>query len=142
MGTWVALRPDIRLPTDPHCSSGKFSIGTIVFKRVWRAFAKELFVRESPLNGTCRLPERWKVSVNEMIGTTMLLYGLINPVGVVPIYLSLVRRISPDRAHRIIVVSAATVAGLLAAAAGFGREILEFFNVGMDDFRIAGACLR
>jgi small neutral amino acid transporter SnatA (MarC family) len=36
-----------------------------------------------------------------MIGTTMLLYGLINPVGVAPIYLSLVRRISPDRAHRI-----------------------------------------
>ena len=64
-----------------------------------------------------------------MIGTSMLLYGLINPVGVVPIYLSLVRRISPDSAHRIIVVSAATVAGLLAAAAGFGREILEFFNV-------------
>jgi multiple antibiotic resistance protein len=55
----------------------------------------------------------------------MLLYGLINPVGVVPIYLSLVRRISSDRAHRIIVVPAATVAGLLAAAAGFGREILE-----------------
>ena len=45
------------------------------------------------------------MSVNEMIGTTMLLYGLINPVGVAPIYLSLVRRISPDRAHRIIVVS-------------------------------------
>jgi multiple antibiotic resistance protein len=81
------------------------------------------------------------VSVNEMIGTTVLLYGLINPVGVVPIYLSLVRRISPDRAHRIIVVSAATVAGLLAAAAAFGREILDFFNVGMDDFRIAGGLL-
>ena len=76
-----------------------------------------------------------------MIGTTMLLYGLINPVGVVPIYLNLVRRISPDRAHRIIVVSGATVACLLAAAAGFGRQILEFFNVGIDDFRIAGGLL-
>jgi multiple antibiotic resistance protein len=60
---------------------------------------------------------------------------------VVPIYLSLVRRISPDRAHRIIVVSAATVVCLLATAAGLGREILEFFNVGMDDFRIAGGLL-
>jgi MarC family integral membrane protein len=75
------------------------------------------------LTGLVGLRERWKVSVNEMIGTTVLLYGLINPVGVAPIYLSLVRRISPDRAHRIIVVSSATVAGLLAAAAGFGREI-------------------
>ena len=76
-----------------------------------------------------------------MIGTTMLLYGLINPIGVVPIYLSLVRRIPAERAHRIILVAALTVAALLAAAAAFGREILGFFNVGMDEFRIAGGLL-
>ena len=38
------------------------------------------------------------MSVNAMIGTTMLLYGVINPIGVVPIYLSLVRRIPAERA--------------------------------------------
>ena len=81
------------------------------------------------------------MSANAMIGTTMLLYGLINPIGVVPIYLSLVRRIPAERAHRIIIVAALTVATLLAAAAAFGREILGFFNVGMDDFRIAGGLL-
>jgi multiple antibiotic resistance protein len=81
------------------------------------------------------------VSANAMIGTTMLLYGLINPIGVVPIYLGLVRRIPAERAHRIILVAALTVATLLAAAAAFGREVLDFFNVGMDEFRIAGGLL-
>ena len=32
--------------------------------------------------GLVGLRVRWRVSVNEMIGTIMLLYGLINPVGV------------------------------------------------------------
>jgi len=76
-----------------------------------------------------------------MIGTTRLLYGLINPIGVVPVYLRLVQRIPTERAHRILGVAAATVALLLACAAAFGREILATFNVGLDDFRIAGGLL-
>jgi multiple antibiotic resistance protein len=81
------------------------------------------------------------VNPNELVGTTMLLYGLINPIGVVPVYLSLVQRVSPERAHRIILVAAAAVACLLAAAAAMGRQILSFFNVGLDEFRIAGGLL-
>lgn len=82
-----------------------------------------------------------RVSVNEMVGTTMLLYGLINPIGVVPVYLRLVQRIPTERAHRILGVAAATVALLLASAAAFGHQILASFNVGLDDFRIAGGLL-
>lgn len=81
------------------------------------------------------------MSGNELIGMTMLLYGLMNPIGVVPVYLGLVQRIPAARTHRIVVVSAAAVACLLAAAAAFGRQILAFFNVGLDDFRIAGGLL-
>jgi multiple antibiotic resistance protein len=81
------------------------------------------------------------VSANELVGTTMLLYGLINPIGVVPVYMSLVQRVSRERAHRIILVAAIAVASLLASAAAMGRQILMFFNVGLDDFRIAGGLL-
>lgn len=81
------------------------------------------------------------MSAHEVIGTTLLLYGLINPIGVIPVYMSLVQRIPPDRAHRIVVVAAVAVACLLTTAAAFGREILGFFNVGLDDFRIAGGLL-
>jgi multiple antibiotic resistance protein len=81
------------------------------------------------------------LNANELVGTTMLLYGLINPIGVVPVYLNLVQRVSRQRAHRIILVAAVAVACLLAAAAAMGRQILSFFNVGLDDFRIAGGLL-
>lgn len=81
------------------------------------------------------------MSAHEVIGTTLLLYGLINPIGVIPVYISLVQRIAPERAHRIVLAAALAVAGLLATAAAFGREILSFFNVGIDDFRIAGGLL-
>jgi multiple antibiotic resistance protein len=81
------------------------------------------------------------VNANELVGATMLLYGLINPIGVIPVYLSLVQRVSPERAHRIILVAAVAVACLLAAAAAMGRQILSFFNVGLDEFRIAGGLL-
>jgi small neutral amino acid transporter SnatA (MarC family) len=67
------------------------------------------------------------VSAKEIVGTTMLLYGMINPIGVLLFYVGLVQRISPERAHWIVVVSAVTVAALLAAAGSFGREILTFF---------------
>jgi multiple antibiotic resistance protein len=81
------------------------------------------------------------VPLNRFIGIAMLLYGLINPTGVIPIYISLVRKVDSAKAHRIILSASTAVVGLLAAAAIFGKEILSFFNVGLDDFRIAGGLL-
>jgi multiple antibiotic resistance protein len=78
---------------------------------------------------------------NRFMGITMLLYGLINPTGVIPIYIELVRKADSAKAHRIIVAAATAVASLLIAAAIFGEQILSFFNVGLDDFRIAGGLL-
>jgi multiple antibiotic resistance protein len=81
------------------------------------------------------------MSWNRFIGITILLYGLINPVGVIPIYLHLVNRTERSRTHRILLVASLAVALLLIATAIFGREILAFFNVGLDDLRIAGGLL-
>jgi multiple antibiotic resistance protein len=71
----------------------------------------------------------------------MLLYGLINPTGVIPIYMNLVRKADSARAHQIIVAAATAVVSLLIAAAIFGEQMLSLFNVGLDDFRIAGGLL-
>jgi multiple antibiotic resistance protein len=81
------------------------------------------------------------MSWNRFIGITILLYGLINPVGVIPIYLHLVNRTERARTHRILLIASLAVASLLIATAIFGRQILAFFNVGLDDFRIAGGLL-
>jgi MarC family membrane protein len=78
---------------------------------------------------------------NKFVGITMLLYGLINPIGVIPIYLRLMRQTEEVHAHRVIALASAVVASLLIATAMFGRQILAFFNVGLDDFRIAGGLL-
>ena len=78
---------------------------------------------------------------NRFIGITMLLYGLINPTGVIPIYINLVRKADAGRAHRIILAASVAVVSLLVVAAVLGKQILSFFNVGLDDFRIAGGLL-
>jgi multiple antibiotic resistance protein len=81
------------------------------------------------------------MSWNRFVGTAMLLYGLTNPVGVIPIYLHLLERTQGIRAHRILLIACTAVAVLLVAAALFGRQILGFFHVQLDDFRIAGGLL-
>jgi multiple antibiotic resistance protein len=78
---------------------------------------------------------------HQFVGTTLLLYGLINPVGAVPIYSRLVRKSSADRTHRILLIASLAVGCLLIVAALWGEPILGFFNVGLDDFRIAGGLL-
>ena len=54
--------------------------------------------------------------MNRFIGIAMLLYGPINPTGVIPIYVSLVGKVEPAKAHRIILSASVAVVGLLAGA--------------------------
>jgi multiple antibiotic resistance protein len=51
------------------------------------------------------------------------------------------RRTADVQAHRIIALASTAVACLLITTAMFGRHILAFFSVGLDDFRIAGGLL-
>lgn len=78
---------------------------------------------------------------NKFVGITMLLYGLINPVGVIPIFMRLMQKTPSATVHRVIIVASASVAALLIVAAMLGKQILALFNVGLDDFRIAGGLL-
>jgi len=71
----------------------------------------------------------------------MLLYALTNPVGVIPIFLGLTKRTQSVKAHRIIILASIAVAVFLSGAVLLGKQILTFFNVGLDDFRIAGGLL-
>jgi multiple antibiotic resistance protein len=79
--------------------------------------------------------------VNEFIGTTALLYALSNPIGVIPIFLGFTQRFKEIKTHRIIAIASVTVALFLISSALLGKEILSFFNVGLDEFRIAGGLL-
>ena len=81
------------------------------------------------------------MGLNEFIGITTLLYALSNPIGVVPIFIGLTQRFKDIRTHRIIIVASLTVAIFLISSVLLGKQILSFFNVGLDDFRIAGGLL-
>ena len=50
---------------------------------------------------------------NKFVGVTMLLFGLINPVGAIPIYVHLMRKTPTGKAHRILVLASVAVAFLL-----------------------------
>lgn len=78
---------------------------------------------------------------NKFVGITMLLYALTNPVGVIPIFLGLTRKSQHIKAHRIILLASAAVAVFLTGSVLLGKQILDFFNIGLDDFRIAGGLL-
>jgi multiple antibiotic resistance protein len=52
--------------------------------------------------------------------------------GAVPIYSRLVRKTSPDRTHRILLVASLAVGCLLIVAALWGESILAFFSVGLE----------
>ncbi|WFU57725.1 MarC family protein [Bradyrhizobium pachyrhizi] len=78
---------------------------------------------------------------NQFIGITILLYALTNPVGAIPIFLTITRQAGSASIHRIIVLACTAVAIFFVGAAVLGKQILNFFNVGLDDFRIAGGLL-
>ena len=78
---------------------------------------------------------------NKFVGITMLLYALTNPIGVIPIFLGLTQRAQNVKAHRIIMLASIAVAVFLSGSILLGKQILTFFSVGLDDFRIAGGLL-
>jgi multiple antibiotic resistance protein len=81
------------------------------------------------------------MSWNQFIGITVLIYALTNPVGAILIFLGLTRKAGSVKTHRIIILACSAVAIFFVGSALLGKEILDFFNVGLDDFRIAGGLL-
>lgn len=81
------------------------------------------------------------MNANSFTGIAALLFALANPIGVIPIFLGFTQRLKNVDPHRVIVLASITVAAFLAASALWGQAILSFFDVGLDDFRIAGGLL-
>lgn len=81
------------------------------------------------------------MSWSDFIGVTSLLYALANPIGVIPIFLSLMRRAEDVNGAIVVAVAALSVTAFLIGATILGAPMLGFFNVSLDDFRIAGGLL-
>lgn len=76
-----------------------------------------------------------------LVAAFVTLFVIIDPIGLVPIFLALTQGASA-RARRAIGLRACIVAALLLSAfALFGEEILAFVGITMPAFKIAGGIL-
>ncbi len=83
------------------------------------------------------LPLEYTLFAKSMIG----LLAIVNPLGAIPIFLSLCGDRSPADRQRIAKVTAASVATILIIASWAGDFVLRFFGIGIPAFRAGGGLL-
>jgi multiple antibiotic resistance protein len=69
------------------------------------------------------------------------LLAIVNPIGSVPIFVSLTRQQTLAERARTARVSATTVAVVLTVALVTGESILQFFGISLASFRVGGGIL-
>lgn len=69
------------------------------------------------------------------------LLSIVNPLGMIPVYISLTAQYSSEERSKIarLVIISATI--ILLTAAYFGELILQFFGISIDSFRVGGGIL-
>lgn len=73
--------------------------------------------------------------------TWSTLFVVVDPIGVVPIFLTLTRGESRDEARRTALRACATACGLIMFFALFGTLVFQVFSVSLAAFRVAGGLL-
>ncbi len=69
------------------------------------------------------------------------LLALMNPFGVVPIFISMTSHESVDQRTKTINMVAIGVAAILLVSLFFGELLLDFFAISIDSFRVGGGIL-
>jgi multiple antibiotic resistance protein len=79
----------------------------------------------------------WTEHVKSLLG----IFAILNPLGVIPVYLSLTSDRRPEEMRHTALKTATAVAVILILAAWVGDSMLAFFGIGLPAFRIAGGLL-
>ena len=79
----------------------------------------------------------WTEQIKYLVG----MFAILNPLGAIPIYLSMMTDRRPEVMHRTAFKASVAVAVILILAAWSGDSLLSFFGIGMPAFRIAGGLL-
>jgi multiple antibiotic resistance protein len=69
------------------------------------------------------------------------LLALVNPLGIVPFFISFTQDYSREHRRRTIWVAALTVFIVIASSAVLGLRILDFFSVSLASFQVGGGIL-
>ncbi len=79
----------------------------------------------------------WTVYIK--IFTTLL--AIVNPFGVIPIFVSLTDGMAEDERKHVVRTTCIAVAVILVAAALVGKPLLNFFGVSIASFKVGGGIL-
>lgn len=77
----------------------------------------------------------------EYLKILVALVAIVNPIGAIPIYVSLSTEMSEREKGRMPTVISVAVVSILLAALFFGEMILSFFGITIDSFRVGGGIL-
>ena len=69
------------------------------------------------------------------------LLAIVNPIGIVPVFMGLTRNLSAPERSRVGLRAAITVGTVLVVALLMGEALLGFFGISLDSFRVAGGIL-
>jgi len=73
--------------------------------------------------------------------TLVGIVAIVNPLGAIPVFLSLCGQRSPEEARAIARTTCVAVAVVLAVSAWLGEGLLSFFGIGLPSFRTGGGLL-
>lgn len=69
------------------------------------------------------------------------LFTMVNPLGVVPVYVTMTGALTPAQARRVALKASVTATLVLAVFAVGGQLIFRFFHISIDSLRIVGGIL-
>ena len=79
----------------------------------------------------------WTEQVQYLVG----IFAILDPLGAIPIYLSLMADRRPEKMHHTAFKTSIAVAVILILSVWAGDALLSFFGIGIPAFRIAGGLL-
>src|ERR671918_2721507 len=81
------------------------------------------------------------IDINDLITSTIALFVVIDPIGIIPLFISLTRSISKKQRRTVTSNAIITTGILLLVFAVAGTQILTIFGITISSFMIAGGIL-
>ncbi len=81
------------------------------------------------------------LDVSEYIKIFTALLAILNPLGVLPLFLTITSDYTDDERKKIARIIGLSVATVLAATALVGQQVLAFFGISVDAFKVGGSVL-
>jgi multiple antibiotic resistance protein len=81
------------------------------------------------------------IEYTQYLKILVALVAIVNPIGAIPIYVSLSTEMSEQERSRMPAVISVAVVGILLSALFFGELLLNFFGITIDSFRVGGGIL-